>query len=330
MIDEWCYHLLTFGLSTVLELAGPCWQMNATPFKVAAKKGWNSWNPPVFGGSRRNFLKEAASRVYEDKIARTFATTSTRDIQRQMSKQRQQQHIIDLRNCKTSGSRNLVTHMSQERPMSEWSTVIGNLTSPRRTPSLENDVVSHIPTFRSALAQELTSSIAELPSAHTPPPPRTRSSSPPRRIIAQPLLPTPPPSSVPSIRDRNSIALSMPPIDEHPAYRAHAPAAPSLSNHPAFRNDPPHPSYQQPSGYAHSRQSSTDSHHSTAFQQHPAQHGIYASEAYENTAQKAIYRVVEMGFTAEQAREALRITDMGDGLRVDRAVEYLLSRGGGI
>jgi hypothetical protein len=31
-----------------------------------------------------------------------------------------------------------------------------------------------------------------------------------------------------------------------------------------------------------------------------------------------------MGFTAEQAREALRMTDKGTGLRVDRAVELLL------
>lgn len=62
------------------------------------------------------------------------------------------------------------------------------------------------------------------------------------------------------------------------------------------------------------------------FQQHPAQTGIYDSPAHENTAEKAIYRIVEMGFTADEAREALMKTDMGDGLRVDRAVEMLLSR----
>lgn len=60
--------------------------------------------------------------------------------------------------------------------------------------------------------------------------------------------------------------------------------------------------------------------------QHPVQADIFDSPAYENTADKAIYRIVEMGFTADQAREALRLTDLGDGLRVDRAVELLLSR----
>jgi hypothetical protein len=60
------------------------------------------------------------------------------------------------------------------------------------------------------------------------------------------------------------------------------------------------------------------------FVQHPLQHQIHQSNSAENTAEKAIYRIVEMGFTADQARHALRMTDMGDGLRVDRAVELLL------
>jgi hypothetical protein len=337
--DEWCYYLLTNGLSAVLDLAGPCRQMNATPFKAAAQQGWTNWNPPEFGGSRRNFLREAASRVYEDKIANTYATTSTRDIQRHMSKQRIQKHITEIRHRKQNEPDIPMIRMSQERPMSEWSTVIGNLTRPRleRLHSTETDVASHVPIRRSFLAQELTTSIAELSAEPAPSigelssvsqPRRTR--SPTRRIIAEPLLPTPPPSTVPSTWDRNSIAMSMPSIEEHPAYRrTHSPipAVPSLINHPAFRHRNPvtaplhTPDYQYP---GHSRQSSNDSTHS-AFQQHPTQHNIRNSPAHENTAQKAIYRIVEMGFTAEQARKALKITDLGDGLRVDRAVELLLS-----
>jgi hypothetical protein len=302
--------------------------MNATPFKVAAQWGWTNWSPPEFGGSRRNFLKEAASRVYEDKIANTYATVSTRDIQRNMSKQRMQKHITEIRHRKHNEPDMPMIRMSQERPMSEWSTVIGNLTRPRleRLHSTESDVVSHIPTRRSALAQELTTSIAELPAE----PAATHSRSSPRRIVAEPLLPTPPPSTAPSTRDRNSIAMSMPSIEEHPAYRRNdslIPAVPSLSNHPAFRHRNPVTAPLQASGYqyqSHSRESSNDSTHS-AFQQHRIQHDIRDSPAHENTAQKAIYRIVEMGFTPEQARKALRMTDLGDGLRVDRAVELLLS-----
>lgn len=66
--------------------------------------------------------------------------------------------------------------------------------------------------------------------------------------------------------------------------------------------------------------------HNPVFQQHPAQVNILESPAHENTAEKAIHRIVEMGFTPDEAREALRKTDLGDGLRVDRAVEMLLSR----
>ncbi|KAH7392608.1 hypothetical protein BKA66DRAFT_510170 [Pyrenochaeta sp. MPI-SDFR-AT-0127] len=328
MLDEWCYYLLTFGLSTVLDLGSLCRQPDCFPFKLASEKGWANWRPPVFGGTRRNFLKEAASRVYEDKIAHTYAATSTRDVQRQQSKIRIQKHISELRQRKNSNERTPLISMSQERPMSDWDTVIGNLTRPRPAPASRSDIVSYIPTLRSALAQELSASIAELPADQTSPP-STRSSSP-RRVIAQPLLPTPPPSTVPSNRDRNSIAMSMPSIEEHPAYRKdeNIPEVPSLAGHPAFRNGamvcPPLPANH------HSRQSSDSNVNSQgaspAFLQHQRQKNIYGSESYENTADKAIYRIVEMGFTADQAREALRMTDLGNGLRVDRAVELLLSR----
>jgi len=40
--------------------------------------------------------------------------------------------------------------------------------------------------------------------------------------------------------------------------------------------------------------------------------------------EKAIFKLVSMGFTAEDAKAALKLTDTGVGLRVDRAVEYLL------
>ncbi|EMC94801.1 hypothetical protein BAUCODRAFT_36063 [Baudoinia panamericana UAMH 10762] len=44
----------------------------------------------------------------------------------------------------------------------------------------------------------------------------------------------------------------------------------------------------------------------------------------EGTSEHAVNKIVDMGFTAAQAKHALRITDMGDGLRVDRAVDLLI------
>jgi hypothetical protein len=49
-----------------------------------------------------------------------------------------------------------------------------------------------------------------------------------------------------------------------------------------------------------------------------------------NSADRAIFRIVEMGFSPEDAKGALKITDLGDGLRVDLAVEFLLRQAEGI
>ena len=50
----------------------------------------------------------------------------------------------------------------------------------------------------------------------------------------------------------------------------------------------------------------------------------FAPGVADDTSALAVKRIVDMGFTASQAREALRTTDMGDGFRVDRAVDLLL------
>jgi len=63
--------------------------------------------------------------------------------------------------------------------------------------------------------------------------------------------------------------------------------------------------------------------------QHPLQLQMAVPQAM-NTADRAIFRIVEMGFSPEDARGALKMTDMGDGLRVDRAVEFLLRQAEGI
>lgn len=436
IIDEWCYYLLTLGLSTVLDLAGPHLLPNASAFAIASQNGWTTWKPPVPGSTRRNFLKEAASRVYEDKIAHIYAESSSREVQREISKARIQKYITELQQRKNSGELIPMIGMSQERPMSECDTVINSLTRLQPTMVAGNDLVSHIPSLRSAasnfpIIQNLHTNIAELPVASTPPP-----SSPLRRTVAQPLLPTPTSSTVPSIRDRSSISTILTPINEYctdGGYREVRPL-PSVSNHPvsrtndalilpqrhlrngsdaatfsqASRNESslaafghPHtrinthvrtfsqpnlqkdsdvpvthfsrptiytnnnlPPYTQPHACIHcnlpvlsqqhdcnqsvfpqtvthnhthnhsstshipgsSTQGSPGSTEHPAFRHYQAQQNIYHNESHIDSAGKAIHRIVEMGFTADQAREALRITDMGDGLRVDRAVELLLQR----
>jgi hypothetical protein len=342
MLDEWYYYLLTLGLSTVLDLAAPCRRADPSAFMMAQQNGWNDWEPPTFGGTRRNFLKEAASRVYEDKIIATYAESSTKEVQRHLSKQRIQNHITELRRRKNSGERRPEVTMSQERPISEWEDVIAGLNRTRIGPAPVSNLVSHIPSLHSgapisgpALNQPLVPSSPEIPIAQISPVPE-RSASPPRRTVAMPLLPSPPPSTVPTDWDhRNSMAPSMPSIEEHPRFHARRqsiPAMPSLDSHPYFQREhlPQHQQAGSQPGSARSATHSASASHSSsdgdqrpAFQQHPAQR-IHDTDHAENTAEKAIYRIVEMGFTPEQARQALRLTDQGDGLRVDRAVELLL------
>jgi hypothetical protein len=269
--------------------------------------------------------------------------------------------------------------------MSEWENVMNSLT--RVHPPLpDNDLTSHIPSFRptSAIAQEIahdmSAHIAELPAAPitarallpplvTDSPPRRTVAQPliptpsssivsasprrtvaqpllptpsvsaysasPRRMVAQPLLPTPSGSTWSGTLDRRSIASAMPSIIEHPIFLSQSPSQLPFPDHPAFRSQRPH--VRKETDISVSSRGSSDSGrsdrsggpggaHHPAFQQHPAQVDIFNSPAHENTADKAIYRIVEMGFTADEAKEALRKTDLGDGLRVDRAVEMLLSR----
>ena len=44
----------------------------------------------------------------------------------------------------------------------------------------------------------------------------------------------------------------------------------------------------------------------------------------DSTVERAVARITDMGFSEAQAKYALKKTDMGDGLRVDRAVDLLL------
>jgi hypothetical protein len=331
LLDEWCYYLLTLGLSPILNLAAPCRQSDPSAFLLAERSGWMNWNPPVYGGTRRHFLMEAASRVYEENIAITYSASSSKEVQRQLSKQRIQNHITELRQRSNTGDRLLNVRLSQQRPLSEWDNVMNGLTRPRPAinPASSSNLVSYIPTIRSAglsgLSNELMTPIPELPATRTPPP---RARSPPRRIVAQPLLPSPPPSTAPSVANRDSIASNMRSLEEHPAFRQwqeDIPEIPSLEDHPAFRQHLRNITAASGSESDYSDHSYSKA--QPASQQHQFQHNIYNNNAAENSAQKAIHQIVEMGFTPEQARHALRMTDLGDGLRVDRAVNLLL-RGG--
>jgi Holliday junction resolvasome RuvABC DNA-binding subunit len=60
------------------------------------------------------------------------------------------------------------------------------------------------------------------------------------------------------------------------------------------------------------------------YHQHLLQRDLSQADPAEDCVDKAVHQLVAIGFTAVQAREALRRTTTRDGLRVDWAVELLL------
>ncbi|KAL9630982.1 MAG: hypothetical protein Q9164_006137, partial [Protoblastenia rupestris] len=66
VLEEWTYHLLTLAPPTVLDVTSPTTPTAAT-FAHARSRGYTIWTPPPV--SRATFLKEALSRVYQERIA---------------------------------------------------------------------------------------------------------------------------------------------------------------------------------------------------------------------------------------------------------------------
>ncbi|KAJ9663120.1 hypothetical protein H2201_005791 [Coniosporium apollinis] len=265
MLEEWCSYLLTHGLSTILDLAAASTQPDPTVFTLAASKGYMNWTPPPPGASRSTFLKDALSRVYEEKIAAAFAQSSRRQRARETSLRRS----AEIGRQRKRGAEDRGAAASAERPVSEWDLVMNSLDADGRGPPRVSRMFAH-PTAPSSV-------LGGYENVH------------PALRPAQPYSAPPPPTQYPSV--------PQPPARPQPS-SARPLSTYTLSN-PHVREEP-------------------------VSQQHPWQSQIYSGDPAVNSADRAIFRIVEMGFTAEEARRALRVTDLGDGLRVDRAVELLL------
>ena len=65
--EEWTYYLLSLGLPTILDITSPRSPTSAS-FAHACARGYTNWPVPTAGSSRSTFLKEAVSRVYEERM----------------------------------------------------------------------------------------------------------------------------------------------------------------------------------------------------------------------------------------------------------------------
>lgn len=75
MAEEWTYYLLALAPPTVLDVTSPTSPTAAT-FAYARSRGYTAWSPPPMGASRATFLKEAVSRVYQEKIIQRHPTVN--------------------------------------------------------------------------------------------------------------------------------------------------------------------------------------------------------------------------------------------------------------
>ena len=147
ILEEWTHHLMTLAPSTVLDVTSPHAPIT-TMLAHARSQNYTSWQPPAQGSSRSTFLKEAVSRVYEEKLAlgRSETTVSPKafsDLPQVAtpqttcdsppspgtalaSRQRVAQHAAELRAKKQDPMYKDVP-VSTERPMSNYKDVLNRL-----------------------------------------------------------------------------------------------------------------------------------------------------------------------------------------------------------
>lgn len=290
--EEWTHYLLTLGLQPILELAT---EMNNNPtcvFSFAQEKGWTKWTPPAIRGSRRNFLHEAVSRLYEEKICETFSPEQSRRAE-----------MRSIRRSRAPSFRSEIHHHRSRKSSSTFSARTSASERPTTRSGWEG-LNLNVPVEQSANDAQSSAPTAVIRSTHT--------------IVRKPVGATTP--SPPPLPTRSSRTLPL----SHSAFTPNPPSPPLSHPSPPSSFPTLHP---QPNGsWLSTTPSPTTTTSSTDLPIYPGLPSTWSlhENPTANTAEKAVFRIVEMGFTPEEAKGALKITDMGDGLRVDRAVELLL------
>ncbi|KAL8973689.1 MAG: hypothetical protein Q9197_002061 [Variospora fuerteventurae] len=163
-LEEWTYFLLTLAPPTVLDVTSPH-SPTATTFAHARSRGYTAWSRPSFGASRSTFLKEAVSRVYEEKMLQRHptiaisssptASSSNSLSNAQSSRERRAAHAAEIRAKRNDPAFNALP-ASEERPMSNYPDVLEKLEN--------KTVIPEVP----ALPATLTHLAVPKPSTSTP------------------------------------------------------------------------------------------------------------------------------------------------------------------
>ncbi|KAF2722156.1 hypothetical protein K431DRAFT_56857 [Polychaeton citri CBS 116435] len=269
MLEEWIAYLMTQGPAAILELAQFATGDVVGAFKIAQINGWTQWTRAI--STRTTFLKEPASRLYEERVAAAAAALQNPHATEKKETSRKRvanlAAEIRLRRQTSSYKRSPFIDMTSERPMS----MLSRATSARSVHSTKSNLTAS--TYMTANTQLYSFSPLPLPPS---------------------AMPTPK-SPVPS-------PLAM----EFSHTRSHSGGSGGAGN-----------AFVSPRKISPIIEDRVETFNRISLQN-------YSGGFADDTAERAVKKIVELGFTPAQAKEALRVTDMGDGLRVDRAVDLLL------
>ncbi|KAF2479524.1 hypothetical protein BDY17DRAFT_313331 [Neohortaea acidophila] len=240
LLEEWTSYLLTMGPKVVLEMAEYANDAGSAGFALAKVNGWSRWAPPARHASRRDFLDEPVSRLYEERVAAMALQEQdpSEAKLKEISRKRVATLAAEITLARQSSSFRLRPVIDMQMEQAKGDVSRSNSTSgimPAR--GVQTPLHARQAAFRHSA------------------PPQTRSQAvtlwSPRHIS-------------PIIEDRVETFNRLSPV--------------------------------------------------------PSDVGLA-----EDPVERAVPQIVDMGFTASQARLALRMSDAGGNLRLDRAVDILLS-----
>ncbi|MCJ1314972.1 hypothetical protein MMC15_000286 [Xylographa vitiligo] len=309
-IEEWTYHLLTLAPATVLSVNAPT-SPTADTFAAARSAGYTIWTPPVHGSSRSTFLKEAVSRVYEEKMSlqRPSPASSSRSVfstlpqvasppqpsaphspdATLLARQRCAVHAAEIR-AKRQDPAYKDVPVSDERPMSNYPEVLARLDALATSSGAAAATVPPVPKLPSLAARlSLRRPKLSLPSSSAAAKSKLHRASP----AASPSAKKPPRSSGRGNASQESFASSSA-ASERSSSSSHGHKVPLHPNAHAVPLPLPAPAVV-PSG-----------------------------PQVRDPVDVAVERLTAMGFEEGRAKRALAETDSGNSVNFERAVSVLV------
>jgi len=187
MLEEWIYYVVSHGPDAVVKLTELSDHISAG-FSLAHNHGWMKWNPPVEGTSRSSFFREPVARLYQERITevargQTQSSKLSQNEQNEQKRMRTAQLAQEIRLARHSSSypRLPFIDMAHERPMSTMSMFYSSFdpaTRPNSNASTLTAMALPSPAISPRTIMPPLGSIAGTLKTNTPPPRAQQSRSP--------------------------------------------------------------------------------------------------------------------------------------------------------